>query len=456
MNAGLAPAAYLGGNDGAPDTAMRWRALAYLFLAGATIGLISVLIPGQSGNTAGLLSNIAIAYATAFTLLAGSRRLPAAWVHVVIAAGALVIARAIYLSGDTSSYYSGWYVWIALYAFYFFRRPAAVAHVAWVGVTYAGVLVVQDAGMAAVPRWITTVSSLVVAAVFVDTLVRKLRARAEGADTSASRLALAAEAIGRMSASTDREEVAQLLTGAVSGVAGAASAALRSDAGPAGSGTLIAKRVPYSPWPGAAPTQLVLRWHRPGHEPSAEVHHVIDMLIGEFASALTRIDLLDRLESAARTDPLSGLPNRRAWDDELPQQLARARRFGYDLCVAVLDLDGLKVLNDRQGHLAGDALLRATARAWSDELRAVDFLVRWGGDEFALILPGCSLEDASATLERMRSVMPDGGRTSAGLACWDGIESGGGLVARADEALYEAKRAGRDRLVLASAGPKAP
>jgi diguanylate cyclase (GGDEF)-like protein len=213
--------------------------------------------------------------------------------------------------------------------------------------------------------------------------------------------------------------------------------------------------VPYSPWPGAAPTHLILRWEHAGHQPSPEVHHVIDMLSGEFASALTRIDLHDRLESAARTDTLSGLPNRRAWDDELPQQLARARRFGYDLCVALLDLDGLKVLNDAQGHLAGDALLRATARAWSAELRAVDFLVRWGGDEFALILPGCALEDATATLERMRSVMPDGARTSAGLACWDGVESDAALVARADEALYEAKRAGRDRLVLAPAGSKA-
>jgi diguanylate cyclase (GGDEF)-like protein len=148
----------------------------------------------------------------------------------------------------------------------------------------------------------------------------------------------------------------------------------------------------------------------------------------------------------ARTDPLTGLPNRRAWRDELDRELARASRGG-SVCVAMVDLDHFKEFNDERGHVAGDELLQEVARAWSEVVRPTDMLARYGGDEFALLLPDCVLEGAAEVVERLRARVPAGQQASAGLACWDGVESPVCLVERADARLYAAKGRGRDRLV---------
>jgi diguanylate cyclase len=116
----------------------------------------------------------------------------------------------------------------------------------------------------------------------------------------------------------------------------------------------------------------------------------------------------------------------------------------------MLDLDGFKHFNDRRGHQAGDRLLKQAAASWASHLRASEMLARYGGEEFSLLLPGCTLKDAKQLLERLRSAMPDGETVSAGIACWDEHEGADALVGRADAALYEAKRAGRDRFVTAA------
>jgi diguanylate cyclase (GGDEF)-like protein len=122
----------------------------------------------------------------------------------------------------------------------------------------------------------------------------------------------------------------------------------------------------------------------------------------------------------------------------------------------MIDIDHFKPYNDRNGHYAGDALLRATAEAWRDELRAIDLLARIGGDEFALALPDCTIERATEVVDRLRGVMPDSHSFSAGLAAWSG-ESEDELMIRADMALYAAKSAGRSRTVSAeNAGEPAP
>jgi diguanylate cyclase (GGDEF)-like protein len=158
--------------------------------------------------------------------------------------------------------------------------------------------------------------------------------------------------------------------------------------------------------------------------------------------------LVSRLEGLARSDPLTGIPNRRVWEEELPRELERARRMGTPLCVAMVDLDNFKAYNDRHGHRAGDLVLKDAADAWRAQVRSTDLLARYGGEEFALLLPACALEDAIKIIERLRAVTPQV-TCSVGVASWDFQESAGELFERADQALYAAKAAGRNRAVAA-------
>ena len=194
---------------------------------------------------------------------------------------------------------------------------------------------------------------------------------------------------------------------------------------------------------------LVLGWAKPVKRLSPRIESGMRMLAAEAAIALDRARLLAQLQATARTDDLTGLPNRRAWEEQLPRELARAARDSRPVCVAMLDLDRFKAFNDDRGHQAGDRLLKQAAAAWATQLRSSDMLARYGGEEFSVLLPGCALEGAQVLVERLRAAMPDGETVSAGIACWDEIESADEFVGRADAALYAAKREGRDCLVAA-------
>jgi diguanylate cyclase (GGDEF)-like protein/PAS domain S-box-containing protein len=173
--------------------------------------------------------------------------------------------------------------------------------------------------------------------------------------------------------------------------------------------------------------------------------------VGELLGILDhRHALIRRLETAALTDQLTGLPNRRAWEETLERELARAARDGHPVCVAVLDLDDLKRYNDQRGHLAGDVLLTHAAEAWRAQLRGGDVLARYGGDEFAALIPGRPLDTALVIVERLRRAMPPECGCSAGVAVWDGIEPAVELFGRADAALYVAKQSGRNRIAAAT------
>jgi diguanylate cyclase (GGDEF)-like protein/PAS domain S-box-containing protein len=172
---------------------------------------------------------------------------------------------------------------------------------------------------------------------------------------------------------------------------------------------------------------------------------LVRLLADEGALALSRAELFRQLESAARTDPLTGLANIRAWDEHLTRELAAARRDGRPVAVAVLDLDGFKALNDERGHQHGDRILRTVAAGWLSQLREGDTLARLGGDEFAALLPGCRPDDAIQLAERLRGSTEDV-TVSIGIAYWDTKEPPSSLRGRADAALYEAKAAGRDRV----------
>ncbi len=163
-------------------------------------------------------------------------------------------------------------------------------------------------------------------------------------------------------------------------------------------------------------------------------------IVGLHTQALVR-----QVTIQSRSDRLTGLANRARWEEELPRELARARRSAQPLSVALLDIDHFKRVNDVHGHAAGDRVLRDAASAWSAQLRATDLLARYGGEEFALLLHDTDVGEARHVVERIRASMPAGVTCSAGLTALREDDSAGSLVARADEALYAAKRAGRDR-----------
>lgn len=150
-----------------------------------------------------------------------------------------------------------------------------------------------------------------------------------------------------------------------------------------------------------------------------------------------------------RTDPLTGIANRRGLDENLPVEMSRGKRNGKTLTVAMLDLDFFKRYNSRRGHAGGDALLRTAAQAWRKQLRPTDTLVRYGGEEFTLVLPSCDAEQACQLIDRLRPLLPDSQTFSAGVATWDFSESADSLLRRADEALLLAKKQGRNRTIVA-------
>jgi diguanylate cyclase (GGDEF)-like protein len=172
---------------------------------------------------------------------------------------------------------------------------------------------------------------------------------------------------------------------------------------------------------------------------------VMALLTHERAERLNAQIEAARLDLLARTDQLTGLANRRVFDETLSR--LTTREAGGELCVSLLDLDHFKEFNDRNGHPAGDALLREAARVWQLELRPGDVLCRLGGEEFGLLLPRCTLPEATAVVERLAAAVPAPQTCSAGIAAWTAGEPGDELVRRADEALYAAKHAGRARVI---------
>lgn len=159
-------------------------------------------------------------------------------------------------------------------------------------------------------------------------------------------------------------------------------------------------------------------------------------------------DAAGELARLADTDPLTGLLNRRGWQTGLTRALGRLEREpeGGQLGVAIADLDQFKAYNDQRGHGAGDDLLVELARRWSAAVGASTVLARLGGEEFGLLLPGVSIASGRERLEQLRALVPEAQTVSAGLTLAIVGEEERSLMARADAALYAAKRAGRDRV----------
>ena len=167
-------------------------------------------------------------------------------------------------------------------------------------------------------------------------------------------------------------------------------------------------------------------------------------------------DQAEAFERQAREDALTGLANRRSMDEELARAFADAAVTGRQLSVALFDIDEFKRINDGYSHAAGDQALIAVAESMRDELGALGTLARWGGEEFAVLFEGLPLDEARRRCERLRwaverldcSAFAPGLKItiSGGVAERTGLSHYEKLLSRADALLYEAKRAGRNRI----------
>jgi diguanylate cyclase (GGDEF)-like protein/putative nucleotidyltransferase with HDIG domain len=334
-----------GGFDPAVDARVMARVLAGLFCAGATLALLTVVLPHSArADVDGLLIVVGIAYAVAGWLLWRGGRVSMVVLRGALSWGSTLITAVAYFSGETPSPLVFFYLWVFLYSSYFLTRRQAAGQIAYVGCAYGALLVAAPPASGIAVWWLVGMGSLVVAA----GLIMAMRARSE--------------------------------------------------------------------------------------------------------------QLIARLYEAARTDPLTGLLNRRGFRELLDLELERARRTAGPVTLVTGDLDHFKQVNDRCGHPAGDAALRRAADRLRLGLRQIDGAARVGGEEFALVLPGAGHPDALVVAERLCHALrtefqadPVAITISFGIASYPAHgETAGSLIRAGDEALYAAKQAGRDRCVIHS------
>jgi diguanylate cyclase (GGDEF)-like protein len=194
---------------------------------------------------------------------------------------------------------------------------------------------------------------------------------------------------------------------------------------------------------------LILIWRTPVGAISDSQAALISLLATQGAVAIAQAALRSRVDRLALTDPLTGLVSRRVWDDELPREIARARRNETPLAIAVIDLDHMSAFNMLRGEREGDRLIKEAAAAWARQLREVDLIARLDGEQFGVILPGCGVGEAVEVLDRVRATTPREQTASAGVARWDGQEPAELLMARCTDALSTAKSAGRNLTIAA-------
>jgi diguanylate cyclase len=182
--------------------------------------------------------------------------------------------------------------------------------------------------------------------------------------------------------------------------------------------------------------------------------------VQEAASRIKELEAqLQHMSELVREDQLTGSLNRRGLDDVFERESARADRRGTPLCMALLDLDNFKKLNDTHGHLAGDRALRHVVKVVKETLRSMDVIARFGGEEFLILLPETNVASAAAAMVRVQRELTkhfflhDNEKMlitfSCGVALRNQNEDQASLMARADRAMYQAKSSGKNRVVIA-------
>jgi diguanylate cyclase (GGDEF)-like protein/PAS domain S-box-containing protein len=437
------------------------RASGALLLAGAGLVALSLILPHPSGG-----HFIALCATAAGMAVLGAvvwfcaSRIPIAVVHLLLGGAALATCVLIWESGVSVGQYGSIFTWGTLISAYFFSRRAAAAQLVWLLTVYGCslALVENTGGYSPVTRWIFAAVSLTVVMLFVNSLA----SRRERADTRARHFFDLSQ---DMLCTMDEQGRCIEVNGAWQRNLGyrpvemrgrrllefthpddhahATEEAMRVFAGGVSDNLETRVRAKDGSW----------HWLRTSSvfEPEEELVYARSTdITAQKALEAEREVLMAEVQKLAASDALTGLPNRRALDDQLPREMARALRSGSELCLAIIDIDHFKSYNDNFGHLAGDKVLRDCAAAWDGALRGEDTILRFGGEEFLVILPDCGPGDAAEIVERLRAATPDGQTCSAGLAVWKPGESVDDLLGRADLALYEAKESGRNRLVASA------
>jgi diguanylate cyclase (GGDEF)-like protein/PAS domain S-box-containing protein len=443
-----------------PVARTRARATAALLVAGAALVAISLLLPHPSGGDENALVLTALAMAVAGGIVwALGDKVPGWGVHTILAGVVATTSLLIFESGIAVGQYGTIFVWSTLVTSIYFPRRVAAVHLGWLLATYGTVLLLVEstAGYSPLTRWLFTLISLSVVMLLITGIVAR-RARADERarhffDLSRDMLCTAnmdgyfvelndawTQALGyRLDElravpfvervhPEDRERTEAEAAGLFEG------------------GETLSFENRYLAKDG---TWHWLRWSSQ-LSPDESLIYARAADITELKQIeAEREELLEQVREMARRDALTGLPNRRALEEQLPQAMARARRQRSTLSVAIFDIDHFKDYNDTYGHLAGDEVLRACGKAWDSALRAEDTIARFGGEEFLVLLPDTPPEEAGEIVERLRAKTPMGQSCSAGLACWDYAESIDELLGRADQALYLAKAGGRDQMAEA-------
>jgi diguanylate cyclase (GGDEF)-like protein len=205
---------------------------------------------------------------------------------------------------------------------------------------------------------------------------------------------------------------------------------------------------------------LSLFWRHVDDEPGSDQVEQAESLAESSLPAIENARRYGEARKLAETDALTGLYNQRYFHETLRREVMRAQRYERKLALIVFDLDDFKAINDEIGHLAGDRVLSQASERLRDAVRSVDFACRIGGDEFAVILPESSAEDADRLYRRVHNAMratslgPDGQRlrVSAGIAELEHGDTAASLFERADRALYRAKDLGKDRVDIFRGG----
>jgi diguanylate cyclase (GGDEF)-like protein len=201
----------------------------------------------------------------------------------------------------------------------------------------------------------------------------------------------------------------------------------------------------------------------PGEFSKAEIR-LLNLLADQAAIAIINARLHSAVSHQARSDSLTELPNRRALDERLDKAIAQSVASGSPFCAVMMDLDGFKIINDTYGHKVGDEVLQQVANSMEKSLRSTDFLARYGGDEWTLVLTETNLTQAQVVIQKIQNglrnnpvQLPDGKSTNIGVSGGVALypvhaDTAPGLIRAADEALFRAKKNSRGQFLVAQNG----